>query len=106
MGGITFDKLLTDVGAQLNAIDCGGAFSHSAVATGTVNSGLQVEGLGRFGNPLYDRDVQLLKQKARQAPFGKGEDTIVDTAVRNTWEIDADQVSLTHPDWPQSELCI
>ncbi|KAF2173682.1 hypothetical protein M409DRAFT_48622 [Zasmidium cellare ATCC 36951] len=103
---LTHDDLIADVGAQLDAVDCAGSFSVYVPSKIQVNPGLEVEGLGRFGTPLYDRDIQLLKQKTRQAPFGKGEETIVDTAVRNTWEIDASQLRLTHPDWKRQEQSI
>ncbi|TIA72952.1 hypothetical protein D6C76_06793 [Aureobasidium pullulans] len=40
-------------------------------------------------------DAQKLINAARQAPFGKGEKTIVDTTFRNTWELDPSQFSLS-----------
>ena len=40
-----------------------------------------------------------LKKCARQAPYGKGTETLVDTSVRRVWEIDADRVELTNPEW-------
>lgn len=52
-----------------------------------------------MGLPLSDRDAKLLKDCARQAPFGKGEQTVVDTEVRDTWEIDPAKVSFTNPAW-------
>ena len=40
---------------------------------------------------------------SKQAPFGKGSDTIVDTTVRDTFEIDASRVQLRHPKWAEQE---
>ncbi|KAG2165490.1 hypothetical protein JADG_005229 [Aureobasidium aubasidani] len=45
--------------------------------------------------PLGLQDAQKPINAARQAPFGKGEKTIVDTTFRNTWELDPSQFSLS-----------
>ncbi|TIA58332.1 hypothetical protein D6C83_03620 [Aureobasidium pullulans] len=45
--------------------------------------------------PLGLQDAQKLINATRQAPFGKGERTIVDTTFRNTWELDPSQFSLS-----------
>jgi hypothetical protein len=68
---------------------------------GEVNPGLQVESIGNIGIPISDHDAKRIIAVSRQAPFGKGSDTIVDTSVRKTWEIDASQLKLTHPKWSQ-----
>jgi hypothetical protein len=68
---------------------------------GEVNPGLRVEGLGNIGMPISTHDVERIISRSRQAPFGKGSDTIVDTSVRKTWEIDGSQIQLTHPKWHQ-----
>ena len=64
-----------------------------------ANLGLEVIGLGRFGMPLSDSEVQRLISSSRQAPFGTGSETFIDTSVRNTWEIDGSLVSLRDPKW-------
>lgn len=48
-----------------------------------------------IGVPLGLQDAQRLINVARQAPFGKGEQTIVDTSFRNTWELNPSQFSLS-----------
>lgn len=85
--------------AALDSIKYSGSF----FARGTpqeVNPGLQVEGIdSTIGMPISKHDVQQLIASSRQAPFGKDSETIVDKAVRNTWEIDAKQVQLNGPGW-------
>ena len=49
--------------------------------------------------PLVPRDAETIKSVCRQAPFGRGEETVVDTSVRNTWELDASQFKLANPGW-------
>lgn len=34
-----------------------------------------------------------------QAPYGKGSETVVDTAVRRTWELSTCQSELRNPEW-------
>ena len=63
--------------------------------------GLEVAGLGPVGLPLEKRQAQALRKLARQAPYGKGTRTLVDSDVRRVWEIDSDQISLANPEWQQ-----
>ena len=43
-------------------------------------------------------DAQKIIQAAHQAPFGRGEETIVDTSIRNTSELDPTKFTLS-PGW-------
>lgn len=45
--------------------------------------------------PLSSADASKIISAAHQAPFGKGTETIVDTSVRNTWELNPDKFSLS-----------
>ncbi|RXW17208.1 hypothetical protein EST38_g8643 [Candolleomyces aberdarensis] len=65
------------------------------------NPGLRIGGIGTVGLPLSDRDAQSIISRASQAPFGKGNETIVDKTVRDTWEINARDVECTNPRWAQ-----
>jgi len=49
--------------------------------------GLLVEGVGEISLPLLSQQAQSLMTVARQAPFGKGRRTIVDTNVREVYAI-------------------
>jgi hypothetical protein len=51
--------------------------------------------------PLGKTQAAALKKHAHQAPYGKGEQTLVDTNVRRVWEIDADELTLANPEWPK-----
>ncbi len=64
-----------------------------------VLPGLHVKGLGEVGVPVSAADAKRLISKASQAPFGRGEDTVVDTRVRRVWQLEPRQVSLLNPDW-------
>jgi hypothetical protein len=71
-----------------------GTFSSSRLYADAPNPSLNVEGLGVIGFPLSEAAAKHLISGCTQAPFGKGEQTIVDTSVRDTWEIDASQVRI------------
>ncbi|KAI0444384.1 hypothetical protein F4803DRAFT_511723 [Xylaria telfairii] len=50
--------------------------------------------------PLADLDVEFIKKLSRQAPFGRGNQTVVDVTVRQTWELNFDDFRLMNPAWP------
>lgn len=61
--------------------------------------GLVVRGLGPIGLPLTKSQARELIKLCRQAPYGKGTETVVDTSVRRVWELDPDRFQLTNPKW-------
>lgn len=61
--------------------------------------GLEVERLGLLRLPLAERQARKLIKCCQQAPYGKGSKTLVDTAVRRVWELDAKHVHFTNPKW-------
>ncbi len=65
----------------------------------TVSPKLSIGGQGAFQVPLSKMTAEKIITYARQAPFGKGEGTFVDTRVRNVWELLPDQFELRNPEW-------
>ncbi|MFI8089061.1 2OG-Fe(II) oxygenase [Streptomyces sp. NPDC086080] len=61
---------------------------------------LEVAGVGPVRLPLRAPQVKKLIAVARPALFGRGEDTLSDSSVRDTWQIPPDQVTLGGPAWP------
>jgi len=75
-------------------------------ATGTLEvfpPNLEVEGVGRIALPLLPLQAEQLVAVAEHAPYGRGQETIVDTQVRRTWQIDANRVTLSGKHW-QNDL--
>ncbi|KAK5262783.1 hypothetical protein LTR96_011732, partial [Exophiala xenobiotica] len=64
-----------------------------------VNPCISISGLGTVGLPLSERDAELILGVSHQAPYGRGSETVVDTAVRQTWELNTDQFELRNPEW-------
>ncbi|EMR67058.1 putative 2og-fe oxygenase protein [Eutypa lata UCREL1] len=87
-----------DLETCLDTIESAGDFAGSKSYSAFVNPGLEVSG-SPIPLPLTLRDAQTLRSSCRQAPYGKGEATLVDESVRKTWELGCDQFSLGNPDW-------
>jgi len=49
--------------------------------------------------PLQKDTAKKLINYAVQAPYGKGNETLVDTKVRKTWEIDGSNIVIENPAW-------
>ena len=49
--------------------------------------------------PIKAPQAKRMIKSARPAAFGRGEQTLTDLSVRDTWEITPDQVTLTGLDW-------
>lgn len=64
-----------------------------------VLPGLEVNGIGTIGTPVSAADAKRLIAKATQAPYGRGEQTIVDTNVRRVWQIEPSEFRLENPEW-------
>lgn len=64
-----------------------------------VLPGLKIDGVGPIGFPLTVAQAKEIKGRCQQAPYGKGELTLVDTKVRRVWQMTPDQFKLTNPDW-------
>lgn len=82
----------------LGKIDRPGTFCAHGVLP-AVFPGLTVAGEGPVALPLASQQAESLKIRARQAPYGKGAQTLVDVDVRRVWEIDAEKVSFANPAW-------
>ena len=74
-------------------------------ATGTLEAfppHLEVEGVGRIALPLLPLQAEQLVAIAEHAPYGRGQETIIDTQVRRTWQIDANRVTLGGKHWQEN----
>ncbi|KAH9934631.1 uncharacterized protein B0H18DRAFT_1180741 [Fomitopsis serialis] len=78
-----------------------GSHSSSRAYPTAPNPGLYLlsNNVGSVGLPLSTRDAAVVISGCKQAPFGQGERTVVNTAVRDTWEMDASQVQFHNPAW-------
>jgi len=80
-------------------LDFKGSFAFHKAYIDAPNPILRLDAIGYIGLPLNQREAKVVISHCIQAPFGKGERTVVDKSVRDTWEIDASQVHFDNPAW-------
>jgi predicted 2-oxoglutarate/Fe(II)-dependent dioxygenase YbiX len=85
----------------MDKVKTSGTFSVSGTLP-SIPPGLKVKGVGNIALPLLEQQAKSLIKLSQQAPFGHGEETIVDTNVRNSWQIAAEDFELTNPQWEES----
>ena len=94
---------LTELWEELSEIDTPGyTCAAGPVSCPPAIPGLHVEGVGDIPLPICDAQVKMLSSVAEQAPHGKGMETIVDTALRNTLQVDPSKVTMKNPTWKAS----
>ena len=67
---------------------------------------LEVAGVGPIALPLLPMQAEQLIAVSERAPYGRGEDTLVDTEVRRTWQIGADRIRIGGRHWSRSLTAI
>jgi hypothetical protein len=75
-----------------------GSFSAQLLAPAHLLQ-LEVSGIGPVSLPVRAPLAKKLIAVARSAMFGRGEETLTDTSVRDTWELTPDQITLGGPGW-------
>lgn len=84
---------------RISGVHSAGSFATFGHFENFVQPGIFVEEIGTIRLPLSSQDAQSLIRASRPAPFGKGNQTLVDETVRKTWEIDGSKVSFSNKAW-------
>lgn len=63
---------------------------------------MEVNGVGPIALPLLPTQAEQLIAVAERAPYGRGEETLVDTDVRRTWQIDAGRIRIEGQNWSRT----
>jgi predicted 2-oxoglutarate/Fe(II)-dependent dioxygenase YbiX len=87
--------------ALMDKVETSGTFSVSGTLP-SIAPGLRVKGVGNVALPLLEQQAKALIEFSQQSPFGYGEETILDTNVRNSWQIAAEDFELTNPQWEEA----
>ena len=86
---------LTDL---IESIDRPGNYVHSGEQVCPLPR-VEIQGVGTLAFPLPDTQAKELATAAEQAPYGKGPETLYDTSVRNTKQINPASLSLSGRSW-------
>ena len=93
-------SITTELARLLDMVQRPGDF-YATGSTEIFTPSLEVDGVGPIALPLLPVQAEQLIAVAEQAPYGRGEETLVDTAVRRTWQIDAARVRIGGRHWPR-----
>jgi hypothetical protein len=63
---------------------------------------VEVEGVGLLSFPVPQTQIAQLIRQADRAPYGRGEETIVDESVRKVWQLPANQVRVGGKSWEKT----
>jgi len=91
-------SITTQLWNVLNSLGESSQFFASGILE-PVLPGLEVERIGNVGVPVSAVDAKRLIKQAAQAPYGRGEETIVDTNVRRVWQLEPGQFELRNAAW-------
>ena len=95
---ITMASMATALLQVLDGLGDSAAFCAVGNAA-AVLPGLHVDGVGDIGVPVSAGDAKRLIKQAAQAPYGRGEETIVDPKVRRVWQLEPAQFDLRNTEW-------
>ena len=96
-----FDERLADLSALISSVDRPGEYCMQGHVSVPMPR-LEVEGVGMLSFPIPPSQADQLVACAESAPYGRGQETIVDRSVRNCWQIAAGAVSLGGRTWPET----
>ncbi len=93
-----YNNELGELTTILSSVDRPGNF-YTSDSLDVPLPNVQIEGIGTLSFPLPDEQAKKITRKAKRAPYGRGEETIVDTRVRNVWQVPPQKVKLGGKSW-------
>ena len=63
---------------------------------------VEIDGVGVISFPIRDSQIQDIIKNAERAPYGRGDETILDTSVRNAWQLAPAHVRIGGKSWERS----
>ena len=75
----------------------------SEFAVGEINPelpalpGIKISGYGTVCLPVTEMTMKDLRKHFHQAPYGLGEETLIDKSVRDSWQLDPEKFEITNP---------
>jgi hypothetical protein len=98
---IKYNQNLTPLEAVLSKVKRpGDFFVHGSIEIPMPKVG--VKGAGTLSFPVPEAQIADILRVADRAPYGRGQETIVDTSVRNVWQIAAGDVQISGKSWAQN----
>lgn len=98
---IDYCSELNSLADLLTGITRGGEFATSGSLT-SILPGVKVDGVGRVAFPLLPEQATKIASVADQAPYGRGEDTLVDRNIRDVLQIEPGRFQLLGGSWEKT----
>ncbi|MFB8007678.1 2OG-Fe(II) oxygenase [Nocardia sp. NPDC056000] len=95
------EQTLQGIGALLGSMRSPGSFAVRGSVT-AADLAVTVDGVGPLSWPVSPEQARALRDIARPARYGLGEQTLLDANVRDTWEIPRDRISIDEPRWQRT----
>jgi hypothetical protein len=95
------ESIAADLAKLLAKVNRPGDFC-AAGTTELFAPSLHVEGVGPIALPLLPAQAASLIAAAEPAPYGRGQETLVDPTVRRTWQIAPDRVRIQGRHWQRT----
>ena len=96
-----FDERLADLSALISSVNRPGEYCVQGRMSVPIPR-IEVEGVGVLSVPVPPAQASALVACAESAPYGRGQETIVDRSVRNCWQVARDAVRLGGRAWPET----
>jgi hypothetical protein len=90
--------IATDLSDILKTIRRPGDF-YASGAIDLLPPAIEIDGFGPLALPVLPDQATRLIACAEQAPFGRGEETIIDATVRRSWQIAPERVRIAGKRW-------
>ena len=98
---MTMTAIAADLAVLLAKVNRPGDFFTSGT-TELLAPSMQVDGVGPIALPLLQVQAEQLIAVAEAAPYGRGQETLIDPSVRRTWQIAPDRVRIRGRHWQQT----
>jgi len=96
---LTYAESLTGLIEILDAVERPGDYCCSGAAE-TAPPLLNVDGAGLVSFPVPPEQARsLIKGAAEKAPYGRGDETLIDESVRKVWQIPPEKIHLSGKRW-------
>ncbi len=95
---IDYNQSLKPLEELLEGVERDGSFFVNGVVEIPMPN-LEIEGLGVLSFPVPPAQIATLIQQATRAPYGRGEQTILDESVRKVWQLTPNQLRIGGKSW-------
>jgi len=99
--GVTLSSIGTKLLNSLRSVERSGDFCVGGIREIFMPT-IYVDGVGRIAFPILPAQAERLVAIAEAAPYGRGEETVVDREVRRTWQVDPAQVRIGGRHWEKT----